>query len=121
PFPEEMNRRLISQLATYHFAATEGNRATLVAEGIPEKRIFITGTPVVDSLQAILERLQPGSAIEALLQRTAGLKRIVLTTHRRESFGTTLAGNLRILRDFVVQHDDVALLFPVHPNPAVRG
>jgi UDP-N-acetylglucosamine 2-epimerase (non-hydrolysing) len=121
PFPEEMNRRLISQLATYHFAATAGNRDALVADGIAEKRIFITGNPVVDSLQATLERLTPGPEVAALLRRTEGLKRIVLTTHRRESFGETLAANLRVLGDFVARHDDVALLFPVHPNPAVRG
>jgi len=56
-----------------------------------------------------------------LLATTEGCKRITLTTHRRESFGDVLAGNLGVLGDFVAAHEDVALVFPVHPNPQVRG
>lgn len=119
PYPEEMNRRLITCLATYHFAATAGNRDTLLSEGVAEDHIFITGNPVVDSLQAILSRDIGTPAIEAVLKATRGLKRIILTTHRRESFGEAMAGNLRVLRTFVEDHNDVALIFPVHPNPAV--
>src|SRR5207248_9987283 len=55
PFPEEMNRRLITRLATYHFAATPHNRAVLLSEGVAPERIFVTGNPVVDALHAILE------------------------------------------------------------------
>jgi UDP-N-acetylglucosamine 2-epimerase (non-hydrolysing) len=60
-------------------------------------------------------------AMDALLAATKGLKRIVLTTHRRESFGEVMARNLGVLRRFVTRHDDLALVFPVHPNPAVIG
>lgn len=119
PFPEEMNRRLITQVATFHFAATERNRATLLSEGVEDERIFVTGNPVVDSLLWILERAKMSERIENLILRTNGLKRIVLTTHRRESFGETMSGNLAVLRKFVEEREDVALIFPVHPNPNV--
>src|SRR5437773_5758961 len=116
-----MNRRLITRLATYHFAATRRNRATLLSEGVPEDTVFVTGSPVVDSLHAMLERAGDAHVVARLLEATAGLKRIVLTTHRRESFGDVMAGNLGALRSFVARRPDVALLFPVHPNPDVVG
>jgi len=119
PYPEEMNRTLISRLATYHFAATHGNRDTLVSEGVAVERIFVTGNPVVDSLLDILERAQVTPAVEELLRVTTGLKRIVLTTHRRESFGKAIGENLTVLRGFVERYLDVAVIFPVHPNEAV--
>jgi UDP-N-acetylglucosamine 2-epimerase (non-hydrolysing) len=121
PFPEEMNRRLVSQVATYHFAATAGNRAALLAEGVPDAGIFVTGNPVVDSLQFILQNAQPSPRAAELMQLATGKKLIVLTTHRRESFGEVMSRHLRTLRDFVRQHDDVALVFAVHPNPNVRA
>src|SRR5207249_5226058 len=121
PYPEEMNRRLITRLATYHFAATRRNRATLLSEGVPENTVFVTGNPVVDSLHTILERTEVSPVVESLLEATRGLKRMVLTTHRRESFGEVMAANLSVLRSFVARRTDVALLFPVHPNPAVAG
>jgi UDP-N-acetylglucosamine 2-epimerase (non-hydrolysing) len=119
PFPEEMNRRLISRLARFHFAATPGNRAALLDDGVDPATVFVTGNTVVDSLLTILER-PLSSIVRDVLDRTSGLKRIVLTTHRRESFGGAMEGNLIVLRQFIERHPDVALLFPVHPNPKVR-
>jgi UDP-N-acetylglucosamine 2-epimerase (non-hydrolysing) len=119
PYPEEMNRRMITRVATYHFAATTRNRLTLLNEGVEAKNIFVTGNPVVDSLKAILKHASTSPAIEALLHATRGLKRVVLTTHRRESFGELMTENLLTLRRFVESREDVALIFPVHPNPAV--
>lgn len=121
PYPEEMNRRLITGLTTYHFAATDANRDTLLAEGVAGENIFVTGNPVVDSLKAILKLALVTPAVETLLRMTAGRKRIVLTTHRRESFGGAMAGNLRAIRDFVESRADVVLIFPVHPNPSVAA
>lgn len=120
PYPEEMNRRLISRLATYHFAATARNRENLITESVPEQNIFLTGNPVVDSLLAILKISNPSPLLASLLDDTAEFKRIILTTHRRESFGEILAGNLKVLRQFVDTHKDVVLIFPVHPNPSVQ-
>ena len=120
PFPEEMNRRLVSQIASFHFAATEKNRRNLLAEDVPGEKIFVTGNPVVDCLHSIAKNLQPSPAIQQLIETTEGRKRILLTTHRRESFGAAMGGNLRVLREFVEKRKDVCLIFPVHPNPNVR-
>ncbi|MEP6923113.1 MAG: UDP-N-acetylglucosamine 2-epimerase (non-hydrolyzing) [Pyrinomonadaceae bacterium] len=120
PFPEEMNRRLISQIATFHFVATQFNYETLINEGINARQIFVTGNPVVDALQTILKKAVCKSEINQLLSETHRLKRILLTTHRRESFGKIMHENLRVLQDFVARHEDTAVFFPVHPNPAVK-
>ncbi len=119
PYPEEMNRRLVSQVATLHFAATQGNQATLLGEGVPADSIVVTGNPVVDALHTILKRGLSAHA-EQLLNTTAGKKRLVVTLHRRESFGERIADNLRSLRRFAEAHEDIAVIFPVHPNPEVR-
>jgi UDP-N-acetylglucosamine 2-epimerase (non-hydrolysing) len=141
PFPEEMNRRLVSRLASLHFAATSRNVETLRDEGVPDECIVLTGNPVVDSLLDVLKRAATnggptnGASANGAFTNGAftngaiangragfdGTKLIVLTTHRRESFGEAMSGNLRVLREFVESHDDVSLAFPVHPNPSVRG
>lgn len=120
PFPEEMNRRIVSQLASFHFASTGKNQLNLLSEGVPPEKIFVTGNPVVDSLQSILKDLKPSQEIQKLIAETEGKKRILLTTHRRESFGAAMSGNLRVLRDFVAKRKNTCLIFPVHPNPNVR-
>ncbi len=120
PFPEETNRRLVTRLATHHFAATKQNRAALLREGISADSIVVTGNPVVDALQTIGTMTNRSERLEKLIEETKGYKRLALTTHRRESFGDTLDGNLTVLRDFVAAHPDVAMIFPVHPNPRVR-
>jgi UDP-N-acetylglucosamine 2-epimerase (non-hydrolysing) len=121
PFPEEANRRVVSALATYHFAPTETNRAALLREGVPAARIHVTGNPVVDALLRTLEQSTPSPVARALLADTEGMRRVVLTTHRRESFGRTMRDNLAVLGEFVTAHPDVALIFPVHPNPEVEA
>jgi UDP-N-acetylglucosamine 2-epimerase (non-hydrolysing) len=119
PFPEETNRRLITRLASFHFAPTIRNRDTLLAEGIDWRNIFVTGNPVVDSLNSILENSIDSPYVQQLLAKTDGLQRIVLTAHRRESFGHVMLENFETLRHFVENHKDTALIFPVHPNPEV--
>ena len=121
PFPEEMNRRLITRVASWHFAATGENRANLLAEGVSPGRVFVTGNTVVDGLLAVLDGAVASAATAELLGRTQGQRRILLTTHRRESFGEKMSGNLEVLRRFVAEHDDVCLIFPTHPNPSVSG
>ena len=119
PFPEEMNRRLTSKLATFHFAATPQNRQNLLRELVSEKEIFITGNTIVDALNSIRNKREPSPPLQNLLDRTVGMKRLLLTTHRRESFRTTMRGNLEVIRDFVAARKDTCLVFPVHPNPYV--
>lgn len=120
PYPEEINRISIAQLATLHFAATARNRQALLSEGISEDAIFVTGNPVVDAIQ-LVQHAQRSSANSEFMSRIAGRKYIVLTTHRRESFGLVLKHNLEVLRTFVQEHKDVLLVFPVHPNPNVSA
>ena len=115
-----MNRLQITQLATYHFAATARNRETLLSEGIVDQAIFVTGNPVVDALRMVLDMDQPFSDPN-LLKQIGNRKCIVLTTHRRESFGRILEENLKTLSQFVREHEDVVLIFPMHPNPNVSG
>lgn len=119
PFPEEMNRRLVTGLATLHFAATVGARNNLLREGVAADRIVVTGNPVVDAVLAVRDSAVPSPATQKLLAATRGRRRLVVTTHRRESFGQPMLESLRALRRFVDWHEDVALIFPVHPNPRV--
>lgn len=120
PFPEEMNRRLITQLAHWHFAATESNARVLKAEGIDTGKIHLTGNTVIDALHQTLERNVIGSRVRELIDRTAGRKIVLMTTHRRENFGDTMTRNLRNVRAWIERNEDLALVFPVHPNPNVQ-
>jgi UDP-N-acetylglucosamine 2-epimerase (non-hydrolysing) len=119
PFPEEMNRRLISQVAALHFAATESNRQALLSEGTDADSVVVTGNPVIDALELTLSRGRVSSRVTELLDAVGERRLLVLTTHRRESFGEAMGANLDAIRDFVDAHEDAALIFPVHPNPAV--
>ncbi len=121
PFPEEMNRRLVSRLATLHFAPTPDNRDLLLAEGVAPSGIHVTGNPVVDAILDVTGRGRVSTRVKQILDSTRGLRRLVLTTHRRESFGERMSDQLKVLREFTLRHPDTALLFPVHPNPNVRG
>jgi UDP-N-acetylglucosamine 2-epimerase (non-hydrolysing) len=119
PFPEEMNRRLITGLTTLHFAPTPRNAAALRAEGVPRAAIHLTGNPVVDAVALIRGSAEPSPEIARLIGRLKGKRMILLTTHRRESFGTVMQDRLATLRRFVEARPDVQLVFPVHLNPAV--
>ena len=115
-----MNRKLISRLAALHFAATKKNISNLLREGIDSAKIFLTGNPVVDSLEFIQNNVEPGKEIAEIIRKTKDLKCILLTAHRRESFGEKMDKSLKDLTDFIENNKDVCLVFPVHPNPNVR-
>ena len=119
PFPEEINRRLISQVAALHCAPTAGNVENLLAQGISADAIMQTGNPVVDALQGLEHRVRPSALVARVLEQTRTHKRLLLTAHRRESFGARLEGYFTVIRRFVARNADTALIFPVHPNPAV--
>jgi len=112
PFPEEANRQLTDRLATWCFAPTARSAANLRREGIPEKRISITGNTAVDALLWMLElhRLSPADARPELL----------ITLHRRESFGGALRQILLGVQDFLGATPGATALWPIHPNPTVR-
>lgn len=120
PFPEESNRALISRIATLHFAPTTGNRDTLIAEGIPDGSIIVSGNPVIDALIAIQATAPASERVAGLLKRFHGKKLIVLTVHRRENFGPRLDAYLTVIREFLDRHPECALVAPVHPNPMAR-
>ncbi len=120
PFPEEVHRRVIGQLASYNFAVTAENAAALRREGVDESQIAIVGNPVVDAVRWAVDHGTPGPRSEELLKLGAGGRMIALTTHRRESFGDRMSDRLRELANFVNARPDVSVVFPVHPNPHVR-
>jgi UDP-N-acetylglucosamine 2-epimerase (non-hydrolysing) len=112
PFPEEMNRVVASRLTRFHFAPTETARANLQAEGIVDRNIHVTGNSVIDALLDVAARTS-GEVDET--------KRLLLVTaHRRESFGAPFIELCRALRTIADRHDDVDILYPVHLNPNVR-
>lgn len=122
PFPEELNRCLTGVIANLHFPPTEGSRANLLAEGVRDGDIEVTGNTSIDALRWVLENRQSdlrsalGSAAAALDHR----RMILMTSHRRENFGDKMRGAFRAIAEVVKQFPDVGLLFPVHPNPNVR-
>jgi UDP-N-acetylglucosamine 2-epimerase (non-hydrolysing) len=119
PFPEEVNRRIATCTATMHFAPTDEARTNLLAEGIPESDIVVTGNTVVDALQMVQPR--DFFATPALNDVPWGKRRILLTTvHRRESLGDALESICDALETLVARYDDVDIVFPVHLNPRVR-
>jgi UDP-N-acetylglucosamine 2-epimerase (non-hydrolysing) len=117
PFPEEINRRLTSALADLHFAPTSGAESNLLAEGIAPERIFVTGNPVVDAMEMILG--QPTQWDDPRLEGFEG-RILLVTAHRRESFGPPLEEICRAVADLLAEHKDLTAVFPVHPNPSVR-
>jgi UDP-N-acetylglucosamine 2-epimerase (non-hydrolysing) len=125
PFPEEINRRVAGAVADLHFAPTEHSRRNLLAEGVPDGRILVTGNPVIDALQTIVCQPLPAEA-ERLLTQTGvapfGGKRLVfITAHRRENFGRPLEGICAAIRSLAQTYiGQVEFIYPVHPNPNVH-
>ena len=126
PFPEEMNRRVVSAFASLHFAPTEAAHARLLAEQLKPETIFYTGNTVVDALYLIKERITNGSVTvtDSLKAKITACKNrsqkiIVLTMHRRESFNGGIKRVLQTVRSFLQKHPDVACIYPFHPNPHV--
>lgn len=116
PFPEEANRVLATRLARWHFAPTESARQNLLAEAVPEDTIYRTGNTVIDALLEVAPR-----AIGPSLSFAQGRKLILMTAHRRENFGKPLEGAFEAIRSLVDRRSDVAVIYPVHPNPNVKA
>ena len=121
PFPEEMFRRLTDVIADDHFVPTAHAAANLVREGVPSERIHVTGNTVVDAVLVAAERPHEVSdpALRAVLADPSA-RLVLLTAHRRESFGAPLRGVFGAVREVVDRTPDVHVVYPVHPNPAVR-
>ena len=112
PYPEEMNRRLTTQLANLHFAPTSTAEAHLRAENVPAEAIFRTGNTVIDALLMTASKLPPGPSL--------GSRQVLVTAHRRENWGEPMANICRAVRRLADANEDVSVLFPIHKNPVVR-
>jgi UDP-N-acetylglucosamine 2-epimerase (non-hydrolysing) len=120
PYPEEINRRLISIVAELHFAPTESGERNLVREGVDPARIFVTGNTAIDALREI--RGRNGHTLDRHLppELLAGRRLVLVTAHRRESFDGPLAELCSALKELVSSYPDLLVVYPVHLNPNVR-
>ncbi len=132
PFPEEINRRVAGAVADLHFAPTEWSRQNLLRENVPDERIMVTGNPVIDALQSVAGMPTPPE-LQALLDRLGvsgkssssklsnGNRLVVITAHRRESFGEPLQRICAAILDLAHRYQEqVQFVYPVHLNPNVR-
>jgi len=131
PFPEEVNRRLLSGLSDLHFAPTEWAKANLMKEGVFPQNIWVTGNTVIDALLMISENHKVNmdgdrwrdyfQSLQLLADEWGSRKKVILVTgHRRENFGRGFEEICRALRDVAEQREDVIIVYPVHLNPNVR-
>jgi len=123
PWPEEVNRRVVACIADMNFAPTDAAAAALMRENRDAKGIHVTGNTVIDALLATRERIgaMPSLAqgLDDLAVRFAGKRIVAVTSHRRENFGGGMEAIARSIAD-IASRPDVAVIFPVHPNPNVR-
>lgn len=131
PFPEEMNRHLLSVLADYHFAPTQWAKSNLLKEGIAEEKIWITGNTVVDALLTVVNSQKSEAKRKTLkkyfkeklnlvLSPSENRKIILVTGHRRENFGERFKNICMGLKEISERRKDVLIIYPVHLNPNVQ-
>lgn len=121
PFPEEMNRRVVAVLAAAHFAPTATARDNLLREGTAPETVHVVGNTVVDALLATRALPCPPEALAAVPALLPGERLVVVTAHRRESFGEGMRQIARALQRIARAHADVRLVYPLHPNPNVQA
>lgn len=123
PWPEEINRKIIGSMAALHFAPTATSAAALQAENVDPARVHVTGNTVIDALHWVSAKIAAEPSLAAglapLEAKFAGKRIIGVTSHRRENFGGGLEAIAEAIRQ-IAARPDVALIFPVHPNPQVR-
>ncbi|WP_455513346.1 non-hydrolyzing UDP-N-acetylglucosamine 2-epimerase [Porphyromonas sp.] len=132
PWPEEMNRQLTGRMATYHFAPTELSRQNLLAEGVSDEHILVTGNTVIDALHQVVERVKSDAALqqqvtEDLLKAgydvtrlDQGRRLVLITGHRRENFGEGFLHICRAIKTLSERFPEVDFVYPMHLNPNVR-
>ena len=132
PWPEEMNRQLTGRIATYHFAPTELSRQNLLAEGVSDEHILVTGNTVIDALHQVVERVKGDTALqqqvaEDLLKAgydvtrlDRGRRLVLITGHRRENFGEGFLHICRAIKTLSERFPEVDFVYPMHLNPNVR-
>ena len=118
PFPEEMNRQMVSRMASFHFAPTQSNKANLVQENIKEDSIYVVGNTVIDALIDVSSRpYQFKEELGSIFSNN--LHTILLTTHRRENFDE-LENIYKAINQLVNDHSNIQIVFPIHKNPEIR-
>ena len=135
PWPEEINRQVTSRLADFHFAPTKKNKENLEAEGINKDSIIVTGNTVIDALHFIANVIESDPGVQKKITKGLSLsginenairkwgrerKLILITGHRRESFGEGIISICKAIRKLAIEHPDVDYVYPMHLNPNVR-
>ncbi|MEN6626054.1 MAG: UDP-N-acetylglucosamine 2-epimerase (non-hydrolyzing) [Candidatus Sumerlaeia bacterium] len=124
PYPEEMNRRLVTPIADLHFAPTEQARRNLLAEEIPSKDVFVTGNTVIDALQIVVDmvRRDPPPRPKGFPEETFGDERrlVLITGHRRENFGAGFESICKAIAELAERYPQHEFVYPVHLNPNVQ-
>lgn len=117
PFPEEIHRRVVTQFASMHLAPTDSNRANLIREGVPPEDILVTGNTVIDALLAVSREQVPFT--DPRLEDVSNDQLVLVTTHRRESWGPQMTSAMSGVRRLADSHPDTSFVVPVHKNPTV--
>ena len=125
PWPEEANRKLTSAIASYHFAPTLSSKANLLSEGVSEGNIVVTGNTVIDALFSVRKKIEESTLLSAKLDGEfcyldSDKKLILVTGHRRESFGEGFERICEALKQLATLHPQIQILYPVHLNPNVH-
>lgn len=132
PWPEEMNRQITGRIATYHFSPTPLSRQNLLAEGVKEEKIFVTGNIVIDALYIVVDKIKKNKDLDAELENqlmqagydvnrlAEGKKLVLITGHRRENFGDGFIRMCTAIKDLMRKYPDVDFVYPMHLNPNVR-
>jgi UDP-N-acetylglucosamine 2-epimerase (non-hydrolysing) len=120
PFPEEINRKLTTALADLHFAPTEQAKLNLLAEGVPKETIYVTGNTVIDALLAtVRDGYKFNHPILSQIDFSS-YKTLLVTAHRRESWGKPLSAICEAIKEIVTTQPDVCVVFSIHLNPEVQ-
>lgn len=118
PYPEEMNRRLITELASVNYAPTENNKANLLKENVKEDQIVVTGNTVIDALHMVIEDNYEFED-KRLSAMDKSKKNILLTCHRRENWGEPMEDIFKAVAMIADKYKDINIIYPVHPNPSI--
>ena len=132
PWPEEMNRQITGRIATYHLSPTPLSKQNLLAEGVKEEQITVTGNTVIDALYMVVEKIKQDKALDAELEGqlklagydanrlSEGRRLVLITGHRRENFGDGFINMCTAIKDLTKKYPEVDFVYPMHLNPNVR-
>lgn len=121
PFPEEANRKIVSQIARVHLAPTMVSRGNLLADGVPDENIHVIGNTVIDALQWAVERPVKFSLPELQALESDERRVLLVTTHRRENLGDNMVNIGKAMRHLATRYPDLLIIWPAHKNPKVRA